>query len=73
MPNEVDFMFNYRLSGFNFDKSITEEMNEAFCKFGNEDETKMNPASMKREFKKNGLDLEYPSIYSCLTWICDAK
>ena len=73
MPNEVDFTFNYRFSGIDIDKSVIDELNDAFCKFGNEDETKMNPDFMKKEFKKNGLDLEYPSIYSCINWICEAK
>ena len=73
MPHEVDFTFNYQFSGIEMDKNVITELNDAFCKFGNMDETRMDPNYMKREFKKNGLDQEFPSIYSCITWICNAK
>ena len=56
MPHEVDFTFNYQFSGIEMDKNVITELNDAFCKFGNTDETRMDPNYMKREFKKNGLD-----------------
>ena len=56
MPKEVDFTFNYQFSGIEIDKNVITELNDAFCKFGNMDETRMDPNYMKREFKKNGLD-----------------
>jgi hypothetical protein len=73
MPQTLDFAFDMKYCGIQFDSQDVRDLEEYFMKYQSENTTIIKPGEMLKTFKKHGIDKEKPSLFSMLKWICNAN